>query len=687
MQEKMPNSAVRVGVDVGGTFTDFTVLDEATGKMTHFKVSSTPRDPSEAIENGIAALVPRGLDPASIVHFGHGTTVATNMVIERRGGRTGLLTTRGFRDVLEIGRQVRPDLFDFNERKPDPLVPRALRLEVDERLNAEGEVVTALDEAGVHAAAAQFRDGEVEAVAIGFLHAYRNPMHERRAAEILRQALPGVFISLSSDVLPEFREYERFSTTVMNAYLMPRMDGYLDRFMSRSRGVGVSAKPYTIHSNGGLMSTDTARLFPVRTCLSGPAAGVVGAALLGQAANRRNLITFDVGGTSTDVALIADGRPAYSADRVVAGYAVRCPMVDVHVIGAGGGSIAWIDSAGALKVGPQSAAAVPGPAAYGHGGLEATITDANIVLQRLNPVALLDGAMPVDKAAAHAVIEGVAKRIGRSVEETAWGIIRIAVANMARAIRAVSMDKGYDLKPFALTSFGGAGPLHSSLVAIETGLNTVLIPESPGTMCARGVLLSDVSRDFVATRILRIDDTTWAILQEVMRDLEAQGSAWLDDESITPELRLLHYVVEARYAGQNHEIRIEGALIDAAQFAAKFAEAHRAIYGYVLDDHSVEVVNCRVQAIGKAGQRILPVRSPGGSLTEALIEERDVYLDPQLGWKRLPVYRRSLIPHGVVFKGPAIVEELTSTAFILPGQIGEVDDFGNIILKFEQESV
>ena len=683
----MPNSAVRIGVDVGGTFTDFTVLDEATGKMTHSKVSSTPHDPSEAIENGIVALIPGGLDPESIVHFGHGTTVATNMVIERRGGRTGLVTTKGFRDVLEIGRQVRPNLFNFNERKPDPLVSRALRLEVNERLNAEGEVLTALDEADVHAAAACFREAKVEAVAIGFLHAYRNPIHERRAAEILRQALPGVFICLSSDVLPEFREYERFSTTVMNAYLMPRMDGYLDRFMSRARRVGVSAKPYTIHSNGGLMSTDTARLFPVRTCLSGPAAGVVGSALLGQAANRPNLITFDVGGTSTDVALIADGRPAYSADRVVAGYAVRCPMVDVHVIGAGGGSIAWIDSAGALKVGPHSAAAVPGPAAYGLGGLEATITDANIVLQRLNPVALLDGAMPIDRAAAHAAIEGIAERIGRSVEETAWGIIRIAVANMARAIRAVSMDKGYDLKPFALSSFGGAGPLHSSLMAVETGLGTMLIPESPGTMCARGVLLSDVSRDFVATRILRIDETSWSALQEVMRDLETQGMAWLDEESVTPELRLVHYVVEARYAGQNHEIRIEGALTDTTRFVARFAETHRAIYGYVLEDHPVEVVNCRIQAIGKVGQRILPVPDPGGTLAQALVDERDVYLDPQNGWRRLPVYRRSLIPHGVAFSGPAIVEELTSTAFILPGQAGKVDDFGNIILTFERESV
>uniref|UniRef100_UPI003100A9D7 hydantoinase/oxoprolinase family protein n=1 Tax=Neorhizobium sp. EC2-8 TaxID=3129230 RepID=UPI003100A9D7 len=470
---------IRVGIDVGGTFTDFTVLDDETGNMRHFKVSSTPHDPSEAIETGIAGFAERGLQASDVVHFGHGTTVATNMVIERRGGKTGLLTTEGFRDVLEIGRQTRPDLFDMSVRKPDPLVVRPLRLEVAERLGPAGEVIVPLDEAGVEAAAERFKQEGVEAVAIGFLHSYRNPAHERRAGEIIRKHLPGVFISLSSDVLPEFREYERISTTVMNAYLMPRMDGYLDRFMTRSRKAGIEAKPYTIHSNGGLMSTETARNYPVRTCLSGPAAGVVGASLVGKAVSFPDIITYDVGGTSTDVALIANGKPAYSTDRDVAGYSIRCPMVDVNVIGAGGGSIAWLDDAGGLKVGPQSAAAVPGPAAYGKGGTDATISDANIVLQRLNPIALLDGAMPVDREAALKAVGAVAEKIGRSVEDTAWGIIRIAVANMARAIRAVSMDKGHDLKSFALMAFGGAGPLHSSLVAAETGLNTVIIPESP----------------------------------------------------------------------------------------------------------------------------------------------------------------------------------------------------------------
>lgn len=676
-------AGLRVGIDVGGTFTDFTVLEDATGVMTHFKVSSTPHDPSEAIGTGLRGLEIRGFSPADVAHFGHGTTVATNMVIERRGGRTGLLTNAGFADVLEIGRQTRPELFDMTVRKPDPLVTRALRLEARGRLGPQGEEIEPLDEGDVMAAAHGFKAAGVEAIAIGFLHSYRNPAHERRAAELLAQALPGVFISLSSDVLPEFREYERISTTVMNAYLMPRMDSYLNRFMARSRQAGLGSHPWTIHSNGGLMSTTTARAFPVRTCLSGPAAGVVGSAIVGAAAGYPDIITFDVGGTSTDVALIGGGRPAYSSDRDVAGYAIRCPMVDVSVIGAGGGSIAWRDDAGALKVGPHSAAAVPGPAAYGRGGVEATITDANIVLHRLNPVALLDGTMPVDEAAAIRVIGEVAATIGRGIEETAWGIIRIAVANMARAIRAVSMDKGHDLKSFALMSFGGAGPLHSSLVAAETGIDTVIIPESPGTMCARGVLLSDVTRDFVSTRLARIDAAGWQEIRKALDGLEAEATAWLEQEKIAPEARALMHVAEARYTGQNHEIRVEGQLSTPEAFAAALAEAHRTVYGHAPEGQPIEIVNLRIQAIGRAGRALVPASPVTGTLDAALIQTRRIYLDPSLGWQDIPVWRRSLLPTGTLFHGPAIIEEPTSTAFVLPGQTGRVDAYGNIILTTE----
>ncbi|MEA3086966.1 MAG: N-methylhydantoinase, partial [Paraburkholderia sp.] len=428
----------RIGIDVGGTFTDFVVTDERSGETVFHKLPSTPHDPSEAIASGIEALLQmRGIDPRDVSHIGHGTTVATNLIIERKGAATGLITTAGFRDVLEIGRQTRPHLYDYNVGKAPALIARANRLEVPERLDAQGNVLVALDEAAVRDAARQLRDADVQAVTICFLHAYRNPVHEQRAREIVAEEFPQAYISISSDVLPEFREYERLSTTALNATVGPKMALYLQRFLNRVRELGVARAPSTIHSNGGLMSIDTVRQFPVRTCLSGPAAGVVGAAAVGRTIGFRNLVTFDVGGTSTDVSLIHDGMPLFTSTRAVAGYPVKTPMVDIHVIGAGGGSIAAIDDAGSLKVGPHSAGAVPGPVSYMRGGTEPTLTDAEVALQRLNPVALLNGRMPVDAEGARRVIrERIAQPLSLTTEDAAEGIIRIANANMARAIRS-----------------------------------------------------------------------------------------------------------------------------------------------------------------------------------------------------------------------------------------------------------
>ncbi|MBV9249418.1 MAG: hydantoinase/oxoprolinase family protein, partial [Acetobacteraceae bacterium] len=462
----------RIGFDVGGTFTDLTLHNTATGALHHFKLPSTPADLSDAIASGIGTLLCQaGVSPSAVGFVGHGTTVATNMVIEHRGVRTGLITTRGFRDVLEIGRQVRPNLYDYTVRTPVPLVPREHRIEMRERLDASGAVLQALDEDAVAAAADALGAQGVQAIAICFLHAYLNDAHERRAAEIVRQRLLGVFVCTSSEVLPEFREFERFSTTVINAYIGPRVDRYLHRLLARLAELGVATQPYTIHSNGGLMPVETVRRFPVRTCLSGPAAGVVGAAIVGREAGFPNLITFDAGGTSTDVSLVERGQPAFATSRMIAGYPVRMPMVDVHVIGAGGGSLAWLDDAGALKVGPSSAGADPGPVAYGCGGDKPTLTDANIVLHRLDPEVLLGGRMWVDEGAARrAIQEQIASPLGLSLEQAALGIIRIAVANMSRAIRAVSTEKGYDVGGFALFAYGGAGPLHAAAVAAECGI-------------------------------------------------------------------------------------------------------------------------------------------------------------------------------------------------------------------------
>ncbi|MFC0407744.1 hydantoinase/oxoprolinase family protein [Roseomonas elaeocarpi] len=673
----------RIGFDVGGTFTDFTVHDESTGALRYFKVPSTPADPSEAIENGLAALTREFAIPAEGISFvGHGTTVATNMVIERRGVRTGVITTRGFRDVLEIGRQTRPHLYDYTVTNPAPLAPRALRLEVEGRIDAAGEELAPLDEAAVAEAAAQLRAAEVQAVAICFLHSYLRDDHERRAAEIVRAALPGVFVSTSSEVLPEFREFERFSTTAINAYVGPRMARYLDRFLDRLASLGVPGRPYTIHSNGGLMSVETVRAFPVRTCLSGPAAGVVGAAEVAVAAGFPNVVTYDVGGTSTDVSLIENGRPAFATSRLVADYPVRTPMMDVHVIGAGGGSIAAIDDAGALKVGPRSAGADPGPVAYGRGGREPTLTDANIVLHRLDPETLLGGRMAVDAAAARAAIEArIARPLGLSVEQAALGIIRIAVANMSRAIRAVSTEKGHDLAQFALFPYGGAGPLHAGAVAAECGIRRVLVPQEPGTMCARGILMSDISLDLVRSEIVEAEEASWPGILARFTAMEAQGDAWLAEGHVAPERRAFERVVEARYKGQNHEVQVpfpETGTLPYAAFLAGFAEAHRREYGYDVADRAVEVVNCRLKAVGR-------VERPRARFTDAATgrpeprTRRAVHFEN--GWVDTPVFDRATLPVGLRLAGPAIIDEMSSTTVVEPGQHVSVDPAGNLVVE------
>ncbi|MCY1334328.1 Acetophenone carboxylase gamma subunit [compost metagenome] len=675
----------RIGIDVGGTFTDFTMIDETTGAVHFHKVPSTPHDPSEAIDRGIAELLSQhGIAASEVAHIGHGTTVATNLIIERKGAKVGLITTQGFRDILEIGRQTRPHLFDYSVAKPPVLVPRVHRIEVPERLDAQGQVITPLDEAAVRRAAEAFRDAGLEAVTIGFLHAYSNPGHEQRARAIVQEVMPGAYISLSSEVLPEFREYERLSTTVLNAAVGPRMARYLDRFLERVQALGVSHEPYTIHSNGGLMSAGAVRQFPVRTCLSGPAAGVVGAAAVGRAIGRPDLVTFDVGGTSTDVSLISGGRPLFTSNRQVAGYPVKTPMVDIHVIGAGGGSIAWRDDAGSLKVGPHSAGAVPGPVGYARGGTEATITDAEIALQRLNPVALLKGRMPVDlEGARRAIAEQVAAPLGITLEEAAEGIIRIANANMSRAIRAVSTERGYDLTRFALYAYGGAGPLHAVEVAQECGIPVVVVPQEPGTMCARGILLTDISFDFVRSEISIAEPAAWHGVVDAFAQLRAEALAWLDAEHVEPSRQRVCLAIDARYDGQNFEVQVPLDAVDADSldtFLAGFDTAHTREYGYRVPGRAVQVINCRVQAVGQVIKAPLAPARTGGSLAQARTGERNVYHGRAQGWQATPVYERDRLCAGHRIDGPAVIEEMSSTTVLGPQHHAEVDTYGNLLV-------
>jgi len=676
----------RIGLDVGGTFTDFVVSDPVSGTLEFFKTPSTPSDPSEAIVSGIQEVL-RLFDiaPEEVEYIGHGTTVATNMIIERRGVRTGLLTTRGFRDVLAVGRQTRPGLFDYTVTKPDPLVRRAHRLEIDERLDATGEVLRELNMESVDAALEDLARAKVESVAISFLHSYRNPAHEQQVRDRVAEKLPGVYISVSSEVLPEFREFERTSTTVLNAYVGPKMKAYLDRLRTKVRESGIKVEPLTIHSNGGLLPISTVERLPVLTCLSGPAAGVVGAASIGRAAGTLDLVTFDVGGTSTDVSLITNGRPKFTSERLVADYPVKLPMIDIHVIGAGGGSIGAVDDALAMKVGPRSAGAVPGPVAFGRGGAEPTLTDANIVLRRLNPTSLLEGRLKVDREAAIAAIdERLAKPLNISVEAAAFGMLRIATANMSRAIRAVSSEHGYDLAKLTLFAFGGAGPLHASDVAVACGMRQVMIPQEPGTMCARGVLLSDISRDFVRTTLHQASATTWPRIAETIASLSQDGAEWLEEEHVPQSDRALITMLDARYLGQNHNIRValpEQEGLEA--FANAFHAAHRAEFGYDLPTHTIEVVNCRLQAVGRLPTLPAAVPANGTSLAEAVIDEREVYFGEEFGWLGTPVYRRGALPVSTPLPGPAIIEEMSSTIVVGPGQVGVVDEAGNFLVDLK----
>ncbi len=681
---------IRIGLDVGGTFTDFTLLDERSGALHFHKVPSTPDDPSEAIRLGLTRLLEMvGRSGAEVSFLAHGTTVATNMVVERRGAKTGLLTTRGFRDILEIGRQTRPNLYDYRDRNPDPVVPRERRHEITERVRYDGSVEKTLDTAELETAANNLRAAGVEAIAICFLHSYRDAAHEQAARAIVERLMPDCFLSLSSEVLPEFREFERTSTTAINAYVGPRMAAYCAKLVSDLTRLGFTCDAHTFHSNGGLVSMDTVRRFPVRTCLSGPAAGVVGAAVVANTAGEPNIVTFDVGGTSTDVSLIRDTAPQSTSERQLAGYPIKTPMLDIHVIGAGGGSIAWIDPAGALKVGPQSAGAKPGPVAYGAGGTAPTVTDANLCLNRLSPDTMLSGRMRLDEDAARAAIErDIAAPLGLSIEPAAHGILRIAVSNMSRAIRSVSTMQGYDLKDFTLMAFGGAGPLHASEVAIECGIPRIIVPREPGTMCARGMLLANVSFDFVRTVIRTVNDASWTEIRQLLTAMRKDGDDWLDKEGIAPPDRRFRLTLDTRYQGQNHEVPVAMAEIPEdgpVPFIQAFEAAHRQAHGHAIEGRAIEIVNCRVQAIGIVPKAEPPTTAEHGDPTASIISTRSIYFGDS-GWLDTPVYDRSTLPAETRLVGPAVVEEISATTLILPRHAAWLDPGANLIIDMSHSS-
>lgn len=679
----------RIGVDSGGTFTDICLFDERDGRVQIWKVSSTPDDPSRAIAQGIAEGLERvGARPEDVSYLGHGTTVGTNALIQHRGVKTGLITSDGFRDLLEIGRQKRPHLYDLQADKEPVLVARDLRLELPERVLHDGTVEVALDEDAVRDAACRLRDAGAQAVAICFLYSFVRPEHEARARAIVEAEFPEAFTSTSHEVAPEFREYERMSTVVVNAYLGPVMQGYINRLARRVAELGLDVEPRLTQSNGGVIGFEQAARFPVRTVLSGPSTGVVAAQALAAQTGITNLITFDVGGTSSDVALLKDGQCRLVGEANVHGYPIKAPMLDIHTVGAGGGSIAFVDNGGLLKVGPDSAGAFPGPVCYGNGSRQPTVTDANVVLQTLNPTHLLGGRMPIDQELARAAIGALADQLGMGLMETAQGIISVVVANMARAIRVISVQRGHDPRDYALAAFGGAGPLHAARLARELEMRQVIVPLTPGIMCATGLLQTDLRADFASTNLTLLGDDAVATLDTAFATLARQAEQWFAQESIDEAERRVERWVDARYAGQNYEIAVpvpEGP-IDAMAIAAvraRFEDEHRRLYGFVAENDPIQLVTFRLGATGLVAKAAFAALPDGGAdASAAQVGERDVWLPEAGGFVTCPIYDRSQLRPGNRIAGPAIVEQMDTTTIVLPSMMATVEPHLNLILEF-----
>ena len=674
-----------LGIDIGGTFTDFTLYDTETHHVTGLKVASTPPHFARAVEDGLDRLAgEHRIDPGAIDVVVHGTTIAVNTLIQRTGARLGLLVTEGFRDVLEIQRLRLPNPLDLYGNRPEPLIPRARVAEIRERLRAGGQVDTALDEATVTTAARQLAEQGVEGLVISFIHAYRDASHERRARALAEAAAPRVPVSASHEVWPEAREYERTALAVMNAYVQPKVRRYLEGFEAALTARGVPAVPYVTKSNGGIMPVAAARSETVSTLLSGPASGVIGAAHVATAAGLGNLITLDVGGTSADIAVVEDGRPRYSTAEHIGGIPVMMPVVGVTAIGAGGGSVAWVDEVGVPKVGPQSTGASPGPACYGRGGKDATLSDAFLVCGFLDPDRFLGGRMRLDRTLGEEAVQRFADRLGMSLHEAAESVVRVAVSNMYAAFTKMLSRAGVDPRDFALVAFGGAGPLVGSLLARDVGIPTVFVPRSPGTLCALGAITTDILNDAVRTVHGRLDALDLPALAREQRALEALLLAWVDEHRIAVESVAFRHGADMRYVGQSYEIEVP---VDPEWLAANeqrrlleaFHRAHERVFGHADPHAPVEVVNLRVQLRGVRPRiPLVEVAAGTGAVPTGV---RRVWLDGRPA--QAQVYERASLGGGDRVVGPAIVEQADTTVLVPAGDVAMVDRFGNLLIRRE----
>ena len=673
----------RLAVDTGGTFCDLVLLDETTGRLSVCKVPSTPADPARAIFEGIDAIK---APAAAIDLFLHGTTVGTNALLEGKVGRTGLLVTQGFRGIMEVGEQARPygrPTFDLLFDRPPPLCEARRTAEVDERVDARGVVLRPLQQASVDQAIQRLEALGVDAVAVCFLFSFLRPEHERETVARLRTRHPEWWVTASSDVLPQIREYYRFATTVANAALGPRLSGYMEALEEglKTRGL-VCALRLVMQSNGGTATFAQAASVPVTTVLSGPAAGVTAAAAIGRRAGCENVISFDMGGTSCDVALVEGGRPNTTTRGAVAGRPIAVPMLDIHSVSAGGGTIARVDDLRGLRVGPESAGADPGPVAYGRSGTAPTITDADLVLGYLDPERFLGGGMRLDPdAAASALQNQVGRPLGLSLAEAAAGVVRLINVQMAEAVRSISTERGYDVTAFPLVAFGGAGPVHAAFVAQDLGISRIIVPPHPGATSAFGLLLSDVRRDYVRSRLGRLDAVPPAEVEAALADLARQAVAALEREGFDPAERRCDLSLDLRYAGQGYELTVPvaGGRFAAAEVRAAFDRLHEERFGHAAPNQPVEIVSYRCQAVG-----LVPPpphhtlrELPGTPDSRARLGERRAWFD---GWVETPVYDREQLGAGDRLPGPAILEQYDSTVVVPPGFGLRCDATGNIVV-------
>ena len=676
----------RVTVDTGGTFSDFVYLNEETGAVTIGKLPSTPDDPSRAILQGVEALIAQGARAADIGFFCHGTTVGTNALLEGKGVRTGLLVTAGFRGIYEVAEQARPygtAIFDVMYDKPAMLVPQSRTGEVAERVDFRGNVLVPLDETALRQTLQALKAQNIEALAVCLLFSFLHPRHEKRVREIVREEMPDCDVSLSCEILPQIREYYRLSTTVINATLNPILRRYVENLDRRLAGAGVvTRQKYIMQSNGGMATFPAAARTAVTTVLSGPAGGVTAGVAACAMTGIPNIITFDMGGTSCDVALIKDSRAIFASRGKIEGRDIAVPMMDINTVSAGGGTIARVDRFGELEVGPQSASAVPGPACYGRGGVEPTITDCNLVLGYLSAGNFLGGRMVLDRAKAEAAVARVAKPLSLDVAAAAEGVVRIIEVKMQEAIKAISTMRGHDLRDFFLLAFGGAGPVHAARMARDLGMAGVIVPLYPGVFSAIGLLMSDVKHDYIRSRLTPIGALTPGEVNGVFAELETQARDDLRRDGFSNSDIRVERALDLRYAGQGYEVTMActaGQTADLAALRKTFDVEHKALFGHMAPDEPVEVVSYRVRGVGVVPPVAMPqFKAEGRPLSDALIEARPVRFDGLA--VSCPVYQREKLDVGATLRGPAILDQFDCTTVICAGQTARVDQWKNLIV-------